>query len=93
MWARISTKIYIRYNNFFRIRLLYSDSNQIADYIDELEKESKTIRDEALRLTWFMRGGISYTEALNLSFHDRDSINKIVKENLETSKKTGMPFF
>jgi len=40
-----------------------------------------------------MRGGISYTEALNLSFHDRDSINKIVKENLETSKKTGMPFF
>tara|TARA_R110000824_G_scaffold114023_1_gene264200 strand:- start:1196 stop:1477 length:282 start_codon:yes stop_codon:yes gene_type:complete len=93
MWARLSTKIYIRYNTFFRIRLLTSDSTQIAEHIDQLEKESKIIRDEALRLTWFMRGGLSYTEALNLSFHDRQSVSEIVKENLETAKKTGMPFF
>jgi len=40
-----------------------------------------------------MRGGISYTEALNLSLAERKSVDEIVKENLETAKKTGMPFF
>ena len=92
MWARLWTKIYIRYNKFFRIRLLYSDSAQIAEYLENLEKESNQIREEALRLTWFMRGGISYTEALNLSLAERKSVDEIIKENLDPTKKTGMPF-
>ncbi len=40
-----------------------------------------------------MRGGISHKEALNLSPEDREIISKLVKENMETTKKTGQPFF
>lgn len=40
-----------------------------------------------------MRGGISYSEAMLLSLEDRKIINNIVKDNLETAKKSGMPFF
>ena len=40
-----------------------------------------------------MRGGISHKEALNLSPEDREIISKLVKENIETTKKTGQPFF
>ena len=40
-----------------------------------------------------MRGGITYNEAMNLSFNERDLIGRIVKDNLETTKKSGLPFF
>jgi hypothetical protein len=40
-----------------------------------------------------MRGGISYTEAHMLTFDEREITTKIIKNNLETAKETGMPFF
>ena len=40
-----------------------------------------------------MRGGISYSEAMELSFEDRQIISDLVKDNMETTKKTGLPFF
>ena len=40
-----------------------------------------------------MRGGISYNDAMSLTVEDRKIINNIVKDNLETAKKSGMPFF
>jgi hypothetical protein len=40
-----------------------------------------------------MRGGISYAEAMHLSGEERELITDIVKDNLETTKKTGLPFF
>jgi hypothetical protein len=37
--------------------------------------------------------GMSYDEALNLSHEERTLIGEIIKENLETTKKSGLPFF
>ena len=58
-----------------------------------MEKETNEIREEALRLSWYMRGGLPYDQALQLSTSERELINSIVKENLETTKKSGLPFF
>ena len=40
-----------------------------------------------------MRGGMTYQEALNLPPDEREMGGRLVKENLETTKKTGQPFF
>ena len=40
-----------------------------------------------------MRGGITYDEAIMLSLNDREIINKIIKENIDITKKQGIPFF
>lgn len=40
-----------------------------------------------------MRGGLTYSEAIMLSYEERSLIGDIVKDNLETTKKTGMAFF
>jgi hypothetical protein len=40
-----------------------------------------------------MRGGISYTEAHQLSPSEREIISNIIKENLETTKNSKLPFF
>ncbi len=37
--------------------------------------------------------GLSYAEGMNLTWEERDIIGEIIKENLETTKKTGLPFF
>jgi len=58
-----------------------------------MEKECGTIRDEALKMCWYMRGGLTYVEAMNLSHGEREIIGRLIKENLETTKKSGLPFF
>lgn len=40
-----------------------------------------------------MRGGVTYEEAFALCHEDKEIISGIIKENLETTKKSGLPFF
>jgi len=40
-----------------------------------------------------MRGGVTIDEAYALSIEDREIISKVIEENLETTKKSGLPFF
>ncbi len=40
-----------------------------------------------------MRGSFSYAEIMNMSWEEREIIGDIITENLETTKKTGLPFF
>lgn len=61
--------------------------------IDAMDKEIKNIRQEALQMSWYMRGGINYEQALQLSAGEREIISNIIKENMETTKKSGLPFF
>lgn len=58
-----------------------------------MERESNGLRQEALKLAWYMRGGITYEQILQLSFVERNFIADIVSDNLETTKKTSLPFF
>jgi hypothetical protein len=58
-----------------------------------MDKEVKMIRQEALQLTWYMRGGLAYDQALLLNLDERNIINDIIKSNLETTKKSGLPFY
>jgi hypothetical protein len=61
--------------------------------VDQMDKETVDIRQEAIKIAWYMRGGVSYDQALQLSVSERTSISNLIKENLETTKKTGLPFF
>lgn len=40
-----------------------------------------------------MRGGVSYTDVMNMSVDERNMITKLITENMETTKKSGLPFF
>jgi hypothetical protein len=57
-----------------------------------MEKETRDIKKEVFKLCWYMRG-LSYSEGMNLSADERDIVGEIIKENLETTKKSGLPFF
>ena len=58
-----------------------------------MEKEAKRMRADTLNICWHMRGGISYTEAMHLSPNERGIIGEMIKEHLDTTKKSGLPYF
>jgi hypothetical protein len=68
-------------------------NEEIEDQIEKMERDSKAIKDNVLRICWYMRGSISYNDGMMLSRGDIELINKIIKDNLETTKKSNMPFF
>jgi hypothetical protein len=37
--------------------------------------------------------GLSFSEGMNLSWDEREIVGEIIKENLEVTKKTNLPFF
>lgn len=44
-------------------------------------------------MAWYMRGGATYEEILNMSQLERDAISEIIDNNLEITKKSNLPFF
>jgi hypothetical protein len=56
---------------------------EILQLSQQFDKDAKAIKKECLKLCWYMRG-LSYAGEI---------IGEIIKENLETTKKSGLPFF
>lgn len=46
-----------------------------------------------IRITWWMRGGIPIRDVYDLDQDDRAIITNLIKENMESAKKSGMPFW
>jgi hypothetical protein len=68
-------------------------NEEIIEYINQLEKDSRAIKNEGIKISWYMRGGISYDDAMMLSHFEREMISSLIKENMETTKESGLPFF
>lgn len=62
-------------------------------YLKDMDSEVKNLKHELLKICWYMRGGVSYQESLNMSIDERKIVGNIVKDNLETTKKTNRDFF
>jgi patatin-like phospholipase/acyl hydrolase len=75
------------------MRLLSLDSEGIKGLIEQLENESEEIKNNSLKMAWYMRGGASYTDIMNMSISERKAISKIIEDNMDTTKKSGLPFF
>lgn len=72
------------------MRLLTLSLEEIDQEVKKLEKESKALKHELFKLMWYMRGSITIEQVYALDLEDREIISKIILENIETSKKTGM---
>jgi hypothetical protein len=90
---RIQNQFRLQSVKFFRIRLLTLTNEEIENLLEKMEGESKAMRDNVLRICWYMRGSISYDDGMLLSNMDLEIINKIIKDNLETTQKSKLPFF
>ena len=69
------------------------DNSDIVSYLKDFDNETKNLKLELMKICWFMRGGMSWNESLVLSPDERAIVSQLVKENMETTKKSGQPFF
>ena len=44
-------------------------------------------------MAWYMRGGATYEDILNMSTTEREQLKELIDSNLEVTKKSGLPFF
>ena len=61
--------------------------------MDNLDQEAEQIKSESLRLAWYMRGGASYNDVMQMSSVERKLISELAKENIETTNKSNLPYF
>lgn len=66
---------------------------EIEAETEKMDKESKALKKEIYKIAWFMRGGISLDEILEMDVMDREILAEIIEENLNTTKESGLPFF
>jgi len=67
--------------------------SEIVSHLKDFDNQAKNLKLELMKICWFMRGGMSWQEALHLSPDERTIAAQLVKENMDTAKKTGQPFF
>jgi len=89
----VAAKSYPGSSRFFRGRLLTASVEEISTIVDRMDQEAKDIRQQSLKMSWYMRGGASYEDVLQMSSQERDLITALIKENLETTKTSKLPFF
>lgn len=70
---------------------MYFSDSDITDLSDNLESQVKNLKYNIYKLAWYMRGGVQATDLFNSDVEDIEVLQKIIEENIETSKKTGQP--
>ena len=53
--------------------------SDIVSYLKDFDNQVKNLKLETMKVCWFMRGGITWQEALNLSPEERGVVSQLVK--------------
>ena len=66
-------------------------NDDVVNLLQQFDNESKALQKELLEITWYMRGGVSYSEASMLSPQERKQISEIIKQNIKNTNDTKLP--
>ena len=58
-----------------------------------MDREADELRRQGLKMSWYMRGGASYEDVMNMSHNERKMVGELIKDNLEATKSSKLPFF
>jgi|TARA_B110000977_G_scaffold91250_1_gene121099 hypothetical protein len=73
--------------------LISTSDPEILELTESFETEVKQIKHNVYKLSWYMRGGVNAQELLcDTDLDDLGILHTIVKENIEFTKSTKMPF-
>ena len=89
----IRSDINFGHGKFFRTRLLTANHSQVEDLLNQMEREANELKRQGLKMSWYMRGGATYDDVMNMSHQERQMISELIKDNLETTKNSKLPFF
>ena len=92
MREEISNSSTVGLFKFFLQMIVTLEDSEILELSKKYESEIKQIKHEVYKLSWYMRGGVDANQLLsNTDVEDLGILGKIISENIETTKKSGMP--
>jgi phosphoenolpyruvate synthase/pyruvate phosphate dikinase len=65
-------------------------NEEVIKLLDDYDRETKALKKYIYKLVWYMRGGINLDQMFEIGYQDREIINKLIEENIETTNKTGL---
>lgn len=66
--------------------------SDLETLFNDLELQCKRLKEDIYTISWYMRGGITAQELLHIyTPEDRMIMNEIIKNNIELTKKSGLP--
>ncbi len=77
---------------FFRNTIVTFQESDLLTLAKKYEEETKQIKYDAYKLTWYMRGGLTWQDVMfHISHEDKEILGKIAKENIDLTAKAKMP--
>ncbi len=73
--------------------LLTLDPEGVKKLIDQYDSDTQSIKKSCMQMSWHLRGGATYEDILNMSNSEREMINNIIEQHMETTKTSGLPYF
>jgi hypothetical protein len=68
-----------------------ASAEEIVEKQETYKKQLDSLHKSLLKLTWYMRGGVSISELHEMPANHISHLNEIVQENFDLSKKAGTP--
>lgn len=69
------------------------NNQEIIELIESLERDSKALIKHIHQLVWHQRGGMTLDEAFAIGHSDRALITELIKDRIETTKESRLPYF
>lgn len=71
--------------------LRHRTPEDIQKYLQTMADEARGIIDRVVHMIYFMRGSVSYTEAMHMSWAERQLVEEFIEKRLETESKNPHP--
>jgi len=63
------------------------NNSEIERLLQDYEKNIANIKKHIAQVCWYMRGGVNYSELMEMANSDYRYFNDVVEDNIELSKK------
>lgn len=68
-----------------------STPEEISEILEEMALASKALTSIVTDICWHMRGSVTWEQCWQLTEEQRRVMLKLIRKNIETTQKTGMP--
>lgn len=71
---------------------MLTEDSELEEFMNKFDLQIKQIKDDIFTISWYMRGGVTSHDLFHVySYEDRNIMNSIIKNNIELTKKSGLP--
>lgn len=65
---------------------------QVTDLIERYQRESQQLEEQIVDLCYFMKGGLEWNSAWELSYRDRETIIKVLNRRIKEQNPRGKEY-